>query len=576
MTGRNDGRRLIVSTVIVAMLLASHPVRVASDPTGPEHATTVAKQTFDRFGGVPVPIAAPTGSFTVRKVNDRWILLTPDGHPFWMLGVFNIDRTNSVDNLGDSYANRVGRKYGDTATWARQTLRRLRSWNFNTAAEYASLYVLAFKQSDDGDKIPFVTLMRPSHYGLKNQSGYAPAPFKDLRAGIDPAVVPARYRGAATPDVFDPNFDAYVDGWLRATIKDPIWREALTSSWVVGIATDDTDDLVGFGPGPELPTPVIHDHIGWIVLATNPAQAANGDLGVTYKDARVFSKYALRDFLRQKYGTVGSLNKAWGSRYTTFESDGGWPRGSGFLDESGRNTWVGSDPQKLSKATPGVVADLDLFLYEFAKQYFSVVTSRIRQHAPRRLVFGPATLNGWGGLTRRQILQAAGQYLDVLQTGIPNAQVLASTAAYSGDIPIVTWEGWPANGDSSLWRFPNSRNLLSATSQEERGRIYREKAAFLFNAATPTGVKAVVGLKFWAWCDSWGEKTNWGLVSFSDNAYDGKEATVAGGTDRWGYRTGGEERSYGDFLSAVAQANETIQRQLAEQMARTSRRGALR
>ena len=53
---------------------------------------------------------------------------------------------------------------------------------------------------------------------------------------------------------------------------------------------------------------------------------------------------------------------------------------------------------------------------------------------------------------------------------------------------------------------------------------------------------------------AWGEKMNYGLVTFSENAYDGQEAVVARGTDQWGVPTGGEERNYGDFLSAVRAA----------------------
>jgi hypothetical protein len=73
----------------------------------------------------------------------------------------------------------------------------------------------------------------------------------------------------------------------------------------------------------------------------------------------------------------------------------------------------------------------------------------------------------------------------------------------------------------------------------------------------------VVGFKWWAWGDSWGEKSNWGLVSFRDNAYDGNEASIAAGADSWGYTTGGEERNYGNFLDAVTQENLKILRALA-------------
>jgi hypothetical protein len=82
----------------------------------------------------------------------------------------------------------------------------------------------------------------------------------------------------------------------------------------------------------------------------------------------------------------------------------------------------------------------------------------------------------------------------------------------------------------------------------------------------------VAGVKFWSWGDNFDEKVNFGLVSFSDNAYDGREAVVNLGTDPWGWPTGGEERNYGDFLSAVVDINTQISRWLVRDAHQTVRR----
>jgi hypothetical protein len=34
---------------------------------------------------------------------------------------------------------------------------------------------------------------------------------------------------------------------------------------------------------------------------------------------------------------------------------------------------------------------------------------------------------------------------------------------------------------------------------------------------------------------------NWGLIANRDNAYDGKAAIEAPGTDKWGFATGGQD-----------------------------------
>ncbi|MHB8655924.1 MAG: hypothetical protein ACYDA9_18835 [Terriglobia bacterium] len=523
------------------MLAAQTPVQV---PT--EH--------LDIYGGVPIRVSEPAKSFRVKKVGDRWLFVTPAGNAFWMLGVYAVDTQDSVDDRGETYSHRIVSKYGDKYTWAKQTVKRLKAWGFNTIGEYSTWYVFPTKSPftdwANPERMPFVTMIRPSYYGLTNQHHYAKGPFKDLVAGTDPAIY-TDWRGSTTPDVFDPNFEEYVNGSMSELTSD-----VLNSPWLIGIATDDADDLYGFGPGPDAPAARLHAHIGWLVLTGNFQQTRNSKLGVSYTDPKVYSKYALRDFLRKKYSTIEALNHAWGSNYTSWDSDGGWPSGRGFLDESGRNPWVGKDSGRLKIAAPAVRSDLDDFLYVFARKYFSIVSSAIKKRSGSHLVFGPAALNGWGGLTRPQILRAAGQYLDVLQAGISSQQILDLTARYAGDIPIVTWEGMVANPDSDLWRYPNPPEGVEASqSQGLRGQAYAQRASFLYEAKTSAGIHQICGLKFWAYVDSWGEKQNWGLVSFSDNAYDGKEAVRSGGTDPWGFRVGGEERDYGDFISSVRRAN---------------------
>jgi hypothetical protein len=335
---------------------------------------------------------------------------------------------------------------------------------------------------------------------------------------------------------------------------------------MMGIAMDDTDDLFGFGPGAEIAAPRLHPHLGWIALVTNFQQSSSAWVS-SYADRKVYTKYALRDFLAGRYGTISALNSAWHSTYTSFDSAGGWGVGSGLLDENGRNPWVGRWEDEMATATPGVRADLSDFLYLYARQYFSVMARKMRQYAPQHLVFGPAALNGWQGLTRKEILRAAGEQVDVLQCAIGSQQAVELTATYAGNKPLVTWDSFIANADSALWRYPNPEDLAGfsrlALTQAQRGQTYADKVTFLFNAKTPNGVYPVAGIKLWSWTDHWWEKANFGLVSFSDNAYNGREAVVSRGNDPWGWPTGGEERNYGDFLSPVTDVNVKVTQWLA-------------
>jgi hypothetical protein len=78
-------------------------------------------------------------------------------------------------------------------------------------------------------------------------------------------------------------------------------------------------------------------------------------------------------------------------------------------------------------------------------------------------------------------------------------------------------------------------------------------------------VHPFIGHLLWAWTDSVPEEMNWGLVSLMDNAYDGHEAGKNLGTDAWGYRVGGEERNYGDFVGPVRAVNFSVMEQLAHE-----------
>jgi hypothetical protein len=558
----------IAAALVVGVLLGASGRSEAADP-GPSGPWGPG---FDAFGGVMVRVSEPKPGFHLKLVNQRWVLVTPEGHPFWMLSVFNVTPSGSVDDLGDSHMNRVRRKYGDLWVWGAETVKRLRGWGFNSTAEYSTPHLRPTKPPYGGnvgnpEKMPFTLIIRPSYYSLLNQGNYGPGPVKDILAGTDPAIYRG-WRGNGTPDVFDPNFEAYADGTMQKA-KELV--AALHSPWLIGITTDDSDNIVGFGPGPEIPAARIHPHIGWLVLVTNSEQSENSRLKAQYTDRTLHAKYALRDMLRRKYGTVAALNAAWGSTYTSFDSDGGWPHGKGLLDESGRGAWVGSDFERLSRTRPAVAADLDEFLSLYAKRYFSTVAGRIRAHAPEALVFGPATLNGWGGLTRKEILRAAAEHVDVIQASTRTPAQLAATVRYTGDKPLMGWTGMVANADSALWRYPYKTEVTPVLpTQAERGRRYAARVMEDFMASTPKGIKPIVGIKLWSYTDSWGEKANWGLVSFLDNAYDGKEAVKSPGKDGSGHATGGEERDYGDFISAVRDVHATVIQRLRDEMGRAA------
>ncbi len=536
---------------------------------------------LDRYGGLAdVPVAGgATGSFRAAKVGERWTLVTPEGNAFFMIGVYHISGDTHVDDLGGTYDRRAELKYGDRdVTWGPQQVRRVRSWGFNTIGPYSIRWVgpTARHNKWPGDheqpeKMPVVGLFRPALYSLRNLDGRASGPVKDIVYGTNSHFVGYR---SSFPDVFDPNFEQFLDSQLAEALGADT---AGDFPWSIGVMIDDTDNLNGFGAGPDFPTIPLpgrnNRHLGWVTLITAPTQTSNPAQGVTYADRQVYTKHALVAFVRSRYETIEALNSAWGSNYTTFDSDGGWPDGNGLLDEDGRHTtWVGTDPVYLNDANSTVKKDLDDFLFQLASKYFQICRSRLKAHAPNMLYFGPTVVGSWGTPARRQVLEAAARYVDVLNSNfdVTDQQRLDFVVRYLGDKPIAYWTGHVANSDSALWRYPCTG---CAANQSDRARHYEARADAYFRAtATASGAKPSVGFIWWEFHDNYREKANWGLVTLSDNAYDGKEATLSGGRpgvvesarcrDAWGYPCGAEERDYGDFISTVRGTNLQILKDL--------------
>jgi len=554
----------------------------------------------DRYGGVKERVSEPSGYFRTQKVGQRWMLVTPDGNPFWMAGVYVVSWHDGGKVAADTFTTRYGRDWEKFSTRA---VRRLRAWGFNTIGEYSSPHTLPLPTRcnlrGNQEKMPFLRILHPAWYSSVNLWGLAPGPVKTLiTGGVDPNI----YKGRAghLPDVFDPNFEAYVralaanprveaagcpkgeglEAEQEAAASRPLHPTLAETPWLIGTTMDDADHLFGFGPGPEFPGPyrLIHPHIGWIVAVTRPTQQSNQEIGkpfglkrgAEYSDQNVYSKLAWRDFLKGKYGSLENLNAAWGSHYSTWDSDGGWPEGHGLLDENGRHAWIGKDWEALSDAAPRVAADMDEFLERFAERYFGVMAAAIRAATPNHLVLGPAMLNGHRGLSRPQVLRAAGRHCDLIQVHQdPDNPALIGLTYQESKKPLISWVGIAARADSAMDTPTDSGEVKT---QGERGARYQKLVETLFSSRAPDGSYPMVGLDWWEYMDKVSEGINWGLVTPQDNAYDGREAVVRRGADRWGYATGGESRNYGDFLSRVQKANIKAMRKLKSEAKKEKKR----
>ena len=549
------------SSITVSVKDSSASAQTATKPL----TITIATPTTDQYGGLLAKLSPSggTGHWRTEKFGNHWLFVTPEGHGFFSTGVFGVVPTS----------NAIA-KYGDQdITWGPQIVRRLQSWGFNTILDHSQGWVYpqqtcggcAGWQNGQPQKMAAVWFIDGSSYPIRNVNNLAPASAKDVFQGVNKAY----YNGYVAPstDPYDPNFSAWIKGYMATS-------EAATagnSPWIMGFSLGESDYTFGFGAGSSSTfgtVPAGHNgpHLAWIVLVTSPTQTSNSMWSVNYTDTKVYAKYALHDFLVTRYGTIAALNTAWASTYTTFDTAGGWGAGTGLLDEDGRHAWVGNW-DTLAGETSAMQTDLNDFLFQYASQWFKTQHDAVKAVFPNMMYFGPNVVGSWGAPPRKEILQAAALYIDVFMTQIgtgatDDQQRLDYTMQYLGDKPIATWLGFPANPDSALSATPNPPTFLATSTQATRGQEYTQMMTFFMNATVSStvsgaaGSQPFVGMRWWALGDSSAEKTNWGLVSLTDNAYNGVEAVIALGIDPWGYKTGGEGGNYGNFLSPVISANQ--------------------
>ena len=264
-----------------------------------------------------------------------------------------------------------------------------------------------------------------------------------------------------------------------------------------------------------------------------------------------------------------------GALITADYVENGWGIGSGLMDEDGRPShqgWTGKDFTFLKDVNPNLKADIDNALYEIAAHYFSLCKSGIQNWMPGLLFLGPDTLGTWGAPSNRNVLRAAAQSIDVMAIGggTPLTQSMVDfIGTYYGDKPFYVGEFRTANPDSAI-RQKASVPETDYQSQEERGQAYYNVVTKYPDVTySASGVRPYVGILWWQYLDNWGEKNDWGLVSLSDNAYDGKEARTSSNPQvpcsppLTNYQCGGEVRNYGDVVSWVTSAHAQIQQALA-------------
>jgi hypothetical protein len=276
----------------------------------------------------------------------------------------------------------------------------------------------------------------------------------------------------------------------------------------------------------------------------------------------------------------GTINRSTGALSITFTSGhapasgaaitatyvaNGWGIGTGLLDEADNATsqaWFGTDFVAMSNAKASVRADMNTFLQALAAQYFSTARTQVKAIYPNLMYLGPNSLTAWGTVSPAPVLTAAGQYIDAFVTGNSGRQFSQAQMdyieTYYGDKPYFASNYTCANADSAQSASSAcSGGTGSFTTQAARGAAYLTGMQnILQNTHTTAGNFPYIGMEWFAYIDFSG--TNWGLVTPSDNAYDGHEAlsaVVACSEPISKYKCGGEKANYGNLIGSVVNAN---------------------
>ncbi|MGH8485359.1 MAG: beta-agarase, partial [Pseudomonas sp.] len=362
----------------------------------------------DTYGGVTTgPAFDAKGFFRTEKRDGRWYLVTPEGHPFYSLGVNTVaadgGRTyvagresmfsalpqagqplaqfygegNNNDGNGSSsgrqfnqgrwfdfYAANLERSYGKPCTPVAATA--------TTAAVECPAPVLDIQrwQGHSLDRLQawgFNTLGNWSDPGLghANRLPYTlplsiVGDYTSISTGMD--------WWGSMPDPFDPRF-------------------AMATERAVAIAARDHRDdpwLIGYFADNEL---------AWAAPGNDPKTRYALAYGTLRLTTDVPAKRAFLKQLRDKYRNQEGLSKAWGINLPAWE----------LMEDPG------FEPPLPSPEHPEIEADFQYFQKVFAETYFKTIADSLKWHAPNHLLLG-----GRFAVSTPEAVAACAEFCDVL------------------------------------------------------------------------------------------------------------------------------------------------------------------
>ncbi|MHC8292316.1 beta-galactosidase [Pseudomonas sp. LB3P58] len=493
------------------------------------------KSSLDKFGGWNKgPAFKASGFFRTEKRDGRWYLVTPEGHPFYSLGVNtvtpDVDQTyvagrewmfeslpkpdeplashygegdnrggNGVDqgrgyNTGrwyDFYGANLQRLYGPPCVVTSDTKAGVAE-----AAKTGAVEATAAKAAEqtpaepckavvDEQRWTSHTLDRLQAWGFNTLGNWsAPALANADRVPYTlPLSIVGDYASISTgtdwwggmPDPFDPRFAMATERAVAIAARDH--RD---DPWLIGYFAD--NELAWAGPGDD-PKARYALAYGTLKMTTD-----------------VPAKRAFLKQLRDKYRNQAGLSKAWGIDLPAWE----------LMEDPG---FV---PPLPSAEHPEIEADFKYFQKVFADTYFKTLSDSLKWHAPNQLLLG-----GRFAISTPEAVESCAQYCDVLSF---NMYTLQPQDGYdfaklrSLDKPVLITEFNFGSAD----RGPFWGGVTQLAKEEDRGAAY---ANFLKQAMSEP---SIVGVHWFQYLDQPvtgrlldGENGHFGLVGITDLPFQG-------------------------------------------------------
>lgn len=474
------------------------------------------KSSLDKFGGWNKgPAFKASGFFRTEKRDGRWYLVTPEGHPFYSLGVNTIspdvDQTyvagrewmfESLPKPDEPLAKHFGegesrggngsdqgRGYG-TGRWYDFYGANLQRLNGEPCAkevksEQASAPIAPCNAAIDEQKWATHTLDRLQAWGFNTVGNWSAPQLSD--AERVPYTLPLSIVGDYTsistgsdwwggmPDPFDPRFAMATERAVAIAARDH--RD---DPWLIGYFAD--NELAWAGPGDD---------------AKSRYALAYGTLKMT---TDVPAKRAFLKQLRDKYRNQAGLSKAWGIDLPAWE----------LMEDPG------FEPPLPNPEHPEIEADFKYFQKVFADTYFKTISDSLKWHAPNQLLLG-----GRFAISTPEAVASCAQYCDVLSF---NMYTLKPQDGYDFaalralDKPVLITEFNFGSAD----RGPFWGGVTQLAKEEDRAPAY---ANFLKQALSEP---SIVGVHWFQYLDQPvtgrlldGENGHFGLVGITDLPYQG-------------------------------------------------------